>query len=166
MTQDDKNMGKFKSSLIMLYGHMCLCLVPTFDPFPTGEEGDAQIENNVTPLDPSKVASEFGSSNMCFVACLVKLSAEHISKCVGRGLTTYKIIQTISSLTEARRPLLDPAIHEEFTSFKDLGNGSSSGGHECVWLLMMSEGDGELVLCIWREFMGRDLFENGMNLDK
>ncbi|GJS74837.1 hypothetical protein Tco_0707678 [Tanacetum coccineum] len=37
---------------------------------------------------------------------------------------------------------------------------------ECVWLLMMSEGDGELVLCIWREFMGRDLFENGMNLDK
>ncbi|GJT45831.1 hypothetical protein Tco_0954546 [Tanacetum coccineum] len=48
----------------------------------------------------------------------------------------------------------------------DLGNGSSSGGHECVWLLMMSEGDGELVLCIWREFMGRDLFENGMNLDK
>ncbi|GKD40707.1 hypothetical protein Tco_1260914 [Tanacetum coccineum] len=48
----------------------------------------------------------------------------------------------------------------------DLGIGSSSGGHECVWLLMMSEGDGELVLCIWREFMGRDLFENGMNLDK
>ncbi|GKG14818.1 hypothetical protein Tco_0354418, partial [Tanacetum coccineum] len=47
-----------------------------------------------------------------------------------------------------------------------LGNGSSSGGHECVWLLMMSEGDGELVLRIWREFMGRDLFENGMNLDK
>ncbi|GJW57181.1 hypothetical protein Tco_0103912 [Tanacetum coccineum] len=49
---------------------------------------------------------------------------------------------------------------------RNLGNGSSSGGHECVWLLMMSEGDGELVLCIWREFMGRDLFENGMNLDK
>ncbi|GJZ21543.1 hypothetical protein Tco_0558582 [Tanacetum coccineum] len=54
-------------------------------------------------------------------------------------------------------------VHEEKI---DLGNGSSSGGHECVWLLMMSEGDGELVLCIWREFMGRDLFENGMNLDK
>ncbi|GJS27363.1 hypothetical protein Tco_0487983 [Tanacetum coccineum] len=54
-------------------------------------------------------------------------------------------------------------VHEEKI---DLGNGSSIGGHECVWLLMMSEGDGELVLCIWREFMGRDLFENGMNLDK
>ncbi|GJS03992.1 hypothetical protein Tco_0320500 [Tanacetum coccineum] len=28
------------------------------------------------------------------------------------------------------------------------------------------EGDGKLVICIWREFMGRDLFENGMNLNK
>ncbi|GKD60433.1 hypothetical protein Tco_1297942 [Tanacetum coccineum] len=56
------------------------------------------------------------------------------------------------------------ALGDEIGSL-DLGNGSSSRGHECVWLLMMSEGDGELVLCIWREFMGRDLFENGMNLD-
>ncbi|GKF67917.1 hypothetical protein Tco_0197596, partial [Tanacetum coccineum] len=57
------------------------------------------------------------------------------------------------------------ALGDEFRIL-DLGNRSSSGGHECVWLLMMSEGDGELVLCIWREFIGRDLFENGMNLDK
>ncbi|GJR91294.1 hypothetical protein Tco_0215305 [Tanacetum coccineum] len=47
-----------------------------------------------------------------------------------------------------------------------LGNESSSGGHGCVWLLMMSKGDGELVLYIWRELMGRDLIENGMNLNK
>ncbi|GJV27051.1 hypothetical protein Tco_1383499 [Tanacetum coccineum] len=26
--------------------------------------------------------------------------------------------------------------------------------------------NGELVICIWREFIGRDLVENGMNLDK
>ncbi|GJU43496.1 hypothetical protein Tco_1200762, partial [Tanacetum coccineum] len=36
----------------------------------------------------------------------------------------------------------------DFWSLGDLGNRSSSGGHECVLLLMMSEGDGELVLCI------------------
>ncbi|GKC34423.1 hypothetical protein Tco_1046807, partial [Tanacetum coccineum] len=63
------------------------------------------------------------------------------------------------------------ALGDEFGSLGDgslgdLGNGSSSGGHECEWLLMISKGDGELVLCIWSEFMGRDLFENGMNLDK
>ncbi|GKD66300.1 hypothetical protein Tco_1308408, partial [Tanacetum coccineum] len=33
----------------------------------------------------------------------------------------------------------------DFWSIGDLGNGSSSGGYECVWLLMMSEGDGELI---------------------
>ncbi|GKA80130.1 hypothetical protein Tco_0786726 [Tanacetum coccineum] len=54
----------------------------------------------------------------------------------------------------------------DFWSHGDLGNGSSSEGHECVWLLMMSEGDGELVLSIWSEFMRRNLFKNGMNLDK
>ncbi|GJT04745.1 putative reverse transcriptase domain-containing protein [Tanacetum coccineum] len=47
----------------------------------------------------------------------------------------------------------------DFWSLGDLGNRSSSRGHECVWLLMMSEGDGELVLCIWREFIGRDLYK-------
>ncbi|GKF16430.1 hypothetical protein Tco_0061348, partial [Tanacetum coccineum] len=50
------------------------------------------------------------------------------------------------------------ALGDEFRSL-DLGNGSSSGGHECIWLLMISEGDGELVLCIWREFMGRDFLK-------
>ncbi|GJX37967.1 hypothetical protein Tco_0251270 [Tanacetum coccineum] len=48
---------------------------------------------------------KFGSSIMCFVACRVKLSAEHISKCVGRDLTTHKIIQTIASATEMLREL-------------------------------------------------------------
>ncbi|GJT21086.1 hypothetical protein Tco_0891023 [Tanacetum coccineum] len=48
----------------------------------------------------------------------------------------------------------------------DFGNRGSSGGHGGLWWLMMNEGDGKLVICIWREFMGRDLFENGMNLNK
>ncbi|GJW83213.1 ATP-dependent DNA helicase PIF1-like protein [Tanacetum coccineum] len=46
------------------------------------------------------------------------------------------------------------------------GNRGSSGGHGGLWWLMMNEEDGELVMCIWREFIGRDLFENGMNLNK
>ncbi|GKD18412.1 hypothetical protein Tco_1207570, partial [Tanacetum coccineum] len=45
MTQDGKIMGKFKSSLIELYRHMRLDLVPTFDPFPTGEEGEVSNDS-------------------------------------------------------------------------------------------------------------------------
>ncbi|GJU86752.1 ribonuclease H-like domain-containing protein [Tanacetum coccineum] len=53
-----------------------------------------------------------------------------------------------------------------FWSLETLEDRGSSGGHGGVCLLMMIEGDGELVICIWREFIGRDLFENGMNLNK
>ncbi|GKE85737.1 hypothetical protein Tco_1559479 [Tanacetum coccineum] len=48
----------------------------------------------------------------------------------------------------------------------DFVNRDFSGGHGGLWWLMMNEGDGELMICIWREFIGRDLFENGMNLKK
>ncbi|GJR76985.1 hypothetical protein Tco_0089350 [Tanacetum coccineum] len=51
-------------------------------------------------------------------------------------------------------------------SLGGFGNRGSSRGHGGLWWLMMNEEDGELVMCIWREFIGRDLFENGMNLNK
>ncbi|GJS40935.1 hypothetical protein Tco_0565978 [Tanacetum coccineum] len=63
--------------------------------------------------------------------------------------------------------VLDGALGAlDFWSLGDFGNGGFSGGHRGVWGLMMNEEDGELVICIWREFIGRDLVENGMNLDK
>ncbi|GJY64774.1 hypothetical protein Tco_0466234 [Tanacetum coccineum] len=80
----------------------------------------------------------------------------------GDGVSNW----TSSESIEDEEVSLVDGVLEGALGALDFGNGSSSGGHECVWLLMMSEGDGELVLCIWREFMGRDLFENGMNLDK
>ncbi|GJY03265.1 hypothetical protein Tco_0361417 [Tanacetum coccineum] len=75
-------------------------------------------------------------------------------------------LEVVEKLLEDEEVYLVDGVLEGALGALDLGNGSSSGGHECVWLLMMIEGDGELVLCIWREFMGRDLLENGMNLDK
>ncbi|GJS06373.1 hypothetical protein Tco_0363169 [Tanacetum coccineum] len=45
------------------------------------------------------------------------------------------------------------------------GNGSSSGCHRGLWWLIMDEEDDELVICIWKEFIRRDLFENGMSLN-
>ncbi|GJV73427.1 hypothetical protein Tco_1493422 [Tanacetum coccineum] len=54
----------------------------------------------------------------------------------------------------------------DFWSLGDFRNRGFSRGHRGVWCLMMNEEDGELVICIWREFIGRDLVENGMNLDK
>ncbi|GJX15978.1 hypothetical protein Tco_0216810 [Tanacetum coccineum] len=36
---------------------------------------------------------------------------------------------------------------------------------EVLWWLIMDEEDDELVICIWREFIGSDLFENGMSLN-
>ncbi|GKF58783.1 hypothetical protein Tco_0172320, partial [Tanacetum coccineum] len=48
----------------------------------------------------------------------------------------------------------------EFWSFREFGNRGSSGGHGGLWWLMINEEDGELVICIWREFIRRDLFEN------
>ncbi|GJY23663.1 hypothetical protein Tco_0397321 [Tanacetum coccineum] len=45
-------------------------------------------------------------------------------------------------------------------------NGGPSRGHGGLWWLMMDEEDGELVICIWREFIRRDFFENGINLNR
>ncbi|GKB53855.1 hypothetical protein Tco_0904608 [Tanacetum coccineum] len=75
------------------------------------------------------------------------------------------------------RQLVVKSIEDEEVSLVDgvlkgalgalgFGNRGSSGGHGGLWWLMMIEEYGELVMCIWREFIGRDLFENGMNLNK
>ncbi|GJR91398.1 hypothetical protein Tco_0215409 [Tanacetum coccineum] len=45
------------------------------------------------------------------------------------------------------------------------GNGSSSGCDRGLWWLIMDEKDDELGICIWRKFIRRDLFENGMSLN-
>ncbi|GJU10566.1 hypothetical protein Tco_1132962 [Tanacetum coccineum] len=44
------------------------------------------------------------------------------------------------------------------TSFR---NGSSSGCHSGLWWLIEDEEDGEVVICIWREFNGR----NGLKME-
>ncbi|GJT89424.1 hypothetical protein Tco_1071141, partial [Tanacetum coccineum] len=36
---------------------------------------------------------------------------------------------------------------------------------EALWWLIIDEEDDELGICIWREFIRRDLFENGMSLN-
>nr|GEW00387.1 hypothetical protein [Tanacetum cinerariifolium] len=44
-------------------------------------------------------------------------------------------------------------------------NGSSSGYHEGLWWLIKNEEDDEMVVNIWREFIGRERFGNGMDLN-
>ncbi|GJX05473.1 hypothetical protein Tco_0191389 [Tanacetum coccineum] len=45
------------------------------------------------------------------------------------------------------------------------GNGSSSGCHGGLWWLKMDEEDDEVMVNIWREFIGREWFGNGMDLN-
>ncbi|GJZ30614.1 hypothetical protein Tco_0575661 [Tanacetum coccineum] len=47
----------------------------------------------------------------------------------------------------------------------DFGNRSSSGCHGGLWWLIKDEEDDEVVICIWREFIGRKWFGNGMSLN-
>ncbi|GKB04627.1 hypothetical protein Tco_0832822 [Tanacetum coccineum] len=50
-----------------------------------------------------------------------------------------------------KRVLVDGVLEGALGSALDLGKKwKALGRHECVWLLIRSEGDGELVLCIWR----------------
>ncbi|GKE28370.1 hypothetical protein Tco_1443754, partial [Tanacetum coccineum] len=64
-------------------------------------------------------------------------------------------------MEEEEVPLVD-GVFEGALGALGFGNGSSSGCHGGLWWLIMDEEDDELVICIWREFIGRDLFENGM----
>nr|GFB75632.1 hypothetical protein [Tanacetum cinerariifolium] len=52
---------------------------------------------------------------------------------------------------EFKQPLVDGDVEESFRSFK---TGSSSRCHGGLWWLIMDEGDNEVVVNIWREFIG------------
>ncbi|GKE53728.1 hypothetical protein Tco_1488884 [Tanacetum coccineum] len=45
------------------------------------------------------------------------------------------------------------------------GSGSFGGCHGGLWWLKVDEEDDEVVICIWREFIGREWFGNGINLN-
>ncbi|GJY21948.1 putative reverse transcriptase domain-containing protein [Tanacetum coccineum] len=60
----------------------------------------------------------------------------------------------------------DMSLHVPQEGSKEcFGNRSSSGCHDGLWWLIEDEEDDEVVICIWREFIRRDLVENGMSLN-
>ncbi|GKE29338.1 hypothetical protein Tco_1444722, partial [Tanacetum coccineum] len=61
--------------------------------------------------------------------------------------------------------LVSSSNHLLMVMWMSFGNRSSSGYHGGLWWLIEDEKDGEVVICIWREFIGRKWFENGMSLN-
>ncbi|GJS00762.1 hypothetical protein Tco_0317270 [Tanacetum coccineum] len=51
--------------------------------------------------------------------------------------------------------LMSSSNHLLIVMWMSFGNGSSSGCHDGLWWLIEDEEDGEVVICIWREFIGR-----------
>ncbi|GJX63569.1 hypothetical protein Tco_0296469 [Tanacetum coccineum] len=85
-------------------------------------------------------------------------------KIVGKSPVFIGQTRGASSIEDEEMSLVDDVLEGALGAL-GCRNGGSSRGHGGLWWLMMDENDGELVICIWREFIGRDLFENGMNLN-
>ncbi|GJY42528.1 hypothetical protein Tco_0429798 [Tanacetum coccineum] len=72
----------------------------------------------------------------------------------------FEVIQS-ESIEDEEVSLVDGVLEGALGALGDeiesLGfrNRGSSEGHGGLWWLMMNEEDGELVMCIWREFIGR-----------
>ncbi|GKF67176.1 hypothetical protein Tco_0196855, partial [Tanacetum coccineum] len=61
--------------------------------------------------------------------------------------------------------LVSSSNHLLMVIWMSFGNGSSSGCHGSLWWLIKDKEDDEVLICIWREFIRRDLVENGMSLN-
>ncbi|GKC99264.1 hypothetical protein Tco_1169539 [Tanacetum coccineum] len=71
----------------------------------------------------------------------------------------------VSGQRKSHHVLLSDREHTKLKISKRFRNGSSSGCHEGLWRLIENEEDDEMVVNIWREFIRRERFGNGIDLN-
>ncbi|GJT48807.1 hypothetical protein Tco_0974964 [Tanacetum coccineum] len=73
-------------------------------------------------------------------------------------------VEVVEELLE-KEMLVSSSNHWLMVMWMSFRNGSSSGCHAGLWWLIENEEDDEMVVNIWREFIRRERFGNGMDLN-
>ncbi|GJZ92730.1 hypothetical protein Tco_0664795, partial [Tanacetum coccineum] len=70
------------------------------------------------------------------------------------SIDAFHELEEVEELLEEEM-LVSSSNHLLMVIWMSFGNGSSSGCHGGLWSLIEDEEDGEVVICIWREFIRR-----------